>query len=135
MNSFPDYFLSRPSFDALLQTILETYTSNIQSVIEGQDILIPLLDVTIDLIEAVISSFLQNDRMADVLLPAVFLHAYLTPMCAQGVESVITKSPVAAMTLWGKWLKATSEMRRRGILRVVVGKLRSFIAETNIYPS
>ena len=93
------------------------------------------MDITIDLIEAVLSSFLQNDRMSNALLPAVFLHAYLTPMCPQGIKSVSTKSQAAAMALWGNWLKETDEMRRREVLRAVVGKLRSFIAETNVYPS
>ena len=135
MNSFPDYFLTRSGFDTLLQTILESYTSNIQSVIEGKDASASLLDVTVDVIEAALSSYLQNDRMANALLSTVFLHAYLAPMCPQGVESVITKSQTAATTLWGKWLKETSEMKRREVLRAVVGKLRSFIAVTNVYPS
>lgn len=96
----------------------------------------PAFDMAISLIEAVFTFILQRDKLITTLLPAIFLLAYLVPLCIKtlGVNLEIGPSLEAAKGLWSAWLEAGSEVMKGRINEGIKARLKTFMEDTTVIP-
>lgn len=133
---FLEYFVSRSGYETFLETIISTFTSNVQLLLEGKESQMSSLDVALHFVEAVFPSILQIDKLMKSLAPVLFNFAYLVPLALpeNASDIDITPSLTTSRALWESWLSKTPEMKKQDIVQEIVHSLGEFMMDPNIYP-
>lgn len=135
-----DHFLSEPGFLALLRSVVEAFTWQVDSVLRGdkKHDALSLLNFapSLDLISAV---FAQPPKMLpsldefDALLPSIFFFAYLLPLC-HGVDDGAHPTFGVARDLWTQWINLASVTQKERAVGVIKAQLKTFITDTQVRP-
>ena len=135
-----DHFLSQPGFLALLRSVVEAFTWQVDSALRGdkKHNALSLLNFapSLDLISAV---FAQPPKMLPsldefgALLPSIFLFAYLLPLC-HGVDDGAHPTFGVARDLWTKWIDLSSVTQKERAVEDIKAQLKTFITDTQVRP-
>lgn len=132
----PGYFLSPSAEKTFLQIIVATFTDNVNSLINGEDISSPVVfDVAISFIQAVSGSLVRDPELEKSIIPSIFIFSYL-PSSQHHGNSVGHPSPSqqTGIALWQDWLKSASEGSRSAIVDVIKGQLRHLVDDPKVFP-
>lgn len=147
-NTLVDYFISKSGYTTILQTIIATFGSLVQQVIDGTEVQSTLFEVAIDFVGTIFGKLSspsseeeEGEALLKSILPDIFLFGYLLPLCdrtldSEGLEHYggDSHSHVAAKSLWEGWIRSAKDDGKGEVVGVIKMKLKMFVEDTHTHP-
>lgn len=128
----------------MILLIITTFTSCIHQAFR-EDLnseRISTVNLCFDLIQPTFETLLdhsneQNTDLLDKLMPSIFLHDYLLPLCLQSQEGDIptqSQPQLVKMNMWDKWVKNSSldDLSRRKALGDLKKVLQELVCDVQV---
>ncbi|KAF8056637.1 hypothetical protein FPV67DRAFT_646018 [Lyophyllum atratum] len=130
----PAYFLSAQGYAAALQDILSAFSLQVDLALSDPEVSLDAFEPSLDLIATLSQHHprVPPEHTFDVVLPHMFVFAYLLPACHESDRDHSTFS--AARDLWDHWKKDTPVEQQDDVLEHIETKLADILCNTQVRP-